>query len=652
MIKISQLEKILDHMAGTSIFVIAQETHKILYVNKQIQKIMPGIKVGDTCDKVWGCNHKGCPACNMGEQDNKEITSFDGPFGKYVDIAVTRVEWKNEVPAYIITFSNHVLSESEQKMEKKMNTAIFQQEEISKRFAFSIRNMYADIYEADLVHGLLYSYQYCDRGLIKVLMDKTYYETVNEIVKMVCDEYQELYCENMSVDTLKKTLLEEEKQIYFEYLQKGANGEIHWHSNQIQLISEKKKDFRVVIFTRDIDHIKRKDEEKKKELQKALNIAEKANKIKSEFISRMSHDIRTPMNVIVGMSEIASTFLDNPQKMGECLEKINGAVRFLSCMLNDIVDMSWIDSKKLILVEQEFNLHSMVEKITSMISLPIEEKKQSFNIVIDKSVMVNYISDELRLTQILLNLLNNSIKYTENEGNITLTIKQIQRQGEKVILQFQIKDNGIGMSEEFQKVLFEPFEQEGVTEGRVFEGSGLGLTITKNLVQLMGGNIYFESKLGEGTTFIVELPFIMTKQLQEETNSNSDEQMGFQKERVLVVEDNDINLEIVQTILESWNLVVDSAENGLEAVERFKNSELGWYRLVLMDIRMPVMDGMTATKEIRALKRADARVVPIVALTANAFQEDSQYAESIGMNEYLTKPIEMELLYQKLKEFI
>ena len=366
----------------------------------------------------------------------------------------------------------------------------------------------------------------------------------------------------------------------------------------------------------------------------------------------MSHDIRTPMNVIVGMSEIASTFLDNPQKMGECLEKINGAVRFLSCMLNDIVDMSWIDSKKLILVEQEFNLHSMVEKITSMISLPIEEKKQSFNIVIDKSVMVNYISDELRLTQILLNLLNNSIKYTENEGNITLTIKQIQRQGEKVILQFQIKDNGIGMSEEFQKVLFEPFEQEGVTEGRVFEGSGLGLTITKNLVQLMDGNIYFESKLGEGTTFIVELPFIMTKQLQEETNSNSDEQMGFQKERVLVVEDNDINLEIVQTILESWNLVVDSAENGLEAVERFKNSELGWYRLVLMDIRMPVMDGMTATKEIRALKRADARVVPIVALTANAFQEDSQYAESIGMNEYLTKPIEMELLYQKLKEFI
>lgn len=232
--------------------------------------------------------------------------------------------------------------------------------------------------------------------------------------------------------------------------------------------------------------------------------------------------------------------------------------------------------------------------------------------------------------------------------------EQLPGKGDEVLLKVTVSDNGIGMSEEFQKVLFEPFEQECSTEGRVFEGSGLGLPITRSLVQLMGGTIRFKSRRKKGTTFVVELPFKLLKEDRKEDiqEEEYDFSQVFQGQRVLVVEDNEINLEIVQTFLESWNLEVDAAENGLIAVEKFKNSEPGWYQLVLMDIRMPVMDGLTATREIRALEREDAGTVPIMALTANVSPGDSQHAKKIGMNEYLTKPVEMKLLHRKIKEFI
>lgn len=784
--KINQLKKVLDYMTGTSVMVMAQDSHEILYFNKRIKKFIPELELGKICSDVLKCESSNCPLCNMGEKESNTITRYDMPFGKIVDMTATKVLWE-EIPAYVVSISNHALEEREQEMEigraqmqiaisqiytmvisvnltrntyfmveyadfdsqcapvsgvfdeliesgaqsmhpdyreafvanfnresllkmyqagetsrymehrqmgddgvyhwtnthvirienpynqdvlqvslsrnidkdKQMEAqiqdAICKEEEVSKRFAISLRNMYDAIYEADLVRGRIYSFQYCDTGLTKVLMDKTYYEVVRDIEQnLVCEGCQEKYRDNMSVAVLQKKLLEEEKQVYFEYMRRKPGGECHWYSNQIQLLSEHQNDFRILIFSKDIDDIRRKDEQKKQELKKALAVAEKANHAKSDFISRMSHDIRTPINAIMGMSAIASSNLDNPRKIADCLDKIWISTRFLLSLINDILDMSRIESGKLDIVEKEFNFHTMIQGIVTMVTPQVTEKRQQFHVSVEDDVAGSYIGDELRLNQILMNLLSNAVKYTQEEGIITLEVKQIRTENDRVLLCMRVQDNGIGMSEEFQKVLFDPFEQENTAEGRVFEGSGLGLSITRNLVQLMGGTIRFESRIKEGSTFIVALPLKIGKQPQEASAAdiNLEEPEAFQGERVLVVEDNDINMEIAKTLLESQNLTVDCAENGLEALEKFQESQPGWYQLILMDIRMPVMDGITATKKIRALNREDARTVPIIALTANAFQEDSKDVEGIGMSAYLTKPIEMEVLYRKLREFL
>lgn len=781
----NQMENVLNHITGASIFVMAQDSHEILYINDRLRKIRPFIQLGDICEKVWNCGCRNCPGCLIGDGESSTMTSYDMPFGKFVDMSATKIMWNDEIPACLVSISNHMIEELDQEkelgrqqmqiavsqiytmvisvnltkntyfmvenagfvshyapisgtfdslieigastmhpdyketfvknfsrssllklfgegersvymehlqrgddggyhwtdthvirienpysedimqialtrniderkaMEEQIRNAVLQQVEVSKRFAISIRNMYDDIYEADLVRGDIYNFRYEDTGLAKVLMDKSYRELVEEIAEgQVCEDCREKYLENMSVYALQKHLLEEEKQVYFEYQRKKADGECHWYSNLIQLVSENQNDFRIMIFARDINAIRHKDEQKRQELQEALDEAKSANRVKADFISRMSHDIRTPINAIMGMSVIASASPEDFVKVRECLGKIGLSARFLLSMVNDILDMSRIESGKLVIVEKEFQFRSLVQEITSMIIMQVEEKKQELHISIGEDVAESYRGDAMHLKQILLNLLSNSIQFTREGGNISLTALQTEKNGAQAVLRIQVTDNGIGMSEEFQKVLFEPFEQENATEGRVFESSGLGLAITRNLVQLMGGTIQFESKIAEGTTFVVELPFkIPEKPDAEETESSDGEPRGFQGQRVLVVEDNDINLEIVQTILESWNLIVESAENGLVALEKFSASQPGWYHLVLMDIRMPVMDGLTATRKIRALNRADAVTVPIMALTANASQEDSRYAASIGMNEYLTKPVEMKLLYRKIKEF-
>lgn len=785
--EMSQLEQVLDNITGTSVFVTAKDSNEILYVNKRIKKIRPGIKPGDICEKVWKCDHKNCPACSMEGQTSRMVTNYDMPFGKFVDISATEIMWEDRIPAYLVSVSNHLLDEIDQgqelgrrqmqiavsqiytmvisvnltrntyfmveyadfdshctpasgnfdeliaqgadsmhpdyreaflenfsrdgllelykggeksrymehrqmgddgiyhwtdthvirienpynqdvlqislsrniderkQMEEQMQQVIYQQEEESKRFAISIRSIYNDIYEVDLIRGDVYNFRYEDTGLAKVLMEQDYSTLTKEVAEhLVCEECREKYLKKVSIDTLKRQLLEGEGQVYFEYLRKMPDGECHWYSSLVQLISEEQQDFRVMIFERDVDNIRRKDEQKRQELQEALKAAERANRAKSEFISRMSHDIRTPINAIVGMANIASSHVEKPKKVLDCLGKIELSTKFLVSMVNDILDMSRIEKGSLVIKEKEFHFRTMIQSISAMVMQQIEKKKQSLHIFVDDNIAEIYIGDELRLSQIILNLLNNAIQYTDEEGSIVLEAAQTELEYGETVLKIQVKDNGAGMSKEFQKVLFEPFEQEKSTEGRVFEGSGLGLSITKNLVHLMGGTIRFESERGIGSTFFIEIPFRLPAQ-NVSTQGEKDgieEIREFQGERVLVVEDNDINLEIVQTILESWNLKVETAENGLIAVEKFKNSEPGWYRLVLMDIRMPVMDGITATKEIRALEREDAVSVPIMALTANTLQGDRDEVERIGLNEYLTKPIEMKLLYQKIRKFI
>ncbi len=545
--------------------------------------------------------------------------------------------------------------DKEKQLEAQVLEAVSKEKEASKRFAVSIRDMYQSIYEVELTQGKVSSYQCTEDGL-RCVPIKGYYPGMILAIeeRMVSEESRRKYQENMSTAQLKERLTSEDKQIYFEYQRKDSQGKYRWYSNQIQLLSDCRDDFRILIFVRDIDDRRRADEQKKQRLKEALADARKANHAKSDFISRMSHDIRTPINAILGMSTIASSNLGDSVKLKDCLEKIEVSTRYLMSMMSDILDMSRIESGKLMLVEKEFCLNSMIRGLIITFTSQVAQKRQHFELLMDQAAEGNYIGDELKINQMLMNLLGNASKYTGEEGKITLEIRKKSSTQEQTVLQITVKDTGIGISEEFQEIMFSPFEQENEAGGRVFEGSGLGLSLTKHLLERMGGSITCTSKPNQGSCFIIELPLKSVKKVKEQDKFELDPPNleGFHKEHILVVEDNEINLEIVKTLLEGKNLVVEAAQNGLEAVKKFQASPPYWYQLILMDIRMPVMDGFTATRKIRELKRPDSKTIPIVALTANALQEDCKYAQDVGMNAFLTKPIDIEVLHRNLKQYI
>lgn len=638
--KRSQLERVLDSITGASIFVTAQGSHEILYANERVKKMKHSIQPGDICEEVWKCDCKHCPACSMEGEESRTITSYDVPFGKFVDISAVEVMWEDKIPAHVISVCSHAIEKMDQGTElRRMQMQV------------ALSQIYTMVISVNLTKNTYFMVEYVDFDSHCAPISGRYDDLVAAGAASMHPDYRGDFLKKFSRDSLLELYASGENSRYMAHRQMGDDGKYHWtDTHVIRVENPYGDDVMQISLSRNIDERKKMEEQ----MKKALEAAKRANRAKMDFISRMSHDIRTPINAIMGMSNIASTNLRNPEKVRDCLDKMGLSTRFLLSKINDILDMSKLESGKLAIAEKKFQFRELIQELKEMIFLQAEEKNQKLEISVDDSVAEAYLGDDLRLNQILFNLLSNAVSYTLEGGSISLKAEQISGRGEEAWLRITVADNGIGMSEEFQKVLFEPFEQECATEGRVFEGSGLGLPITRSLVQLMGGTIRFESKRHKGTTFVVELPFklLKTEEKEEAPEEEYDFSQVFQGQRVLVVEDNEINLEIVQTFLESWNLQVDAAENGLIAVEKFKNSQPGWYQLVLMDIRMPVMDGLTATREIRALDRADAGTVPIMALTANVSPGDSQHAKKIGMNEYLTKPVEMKLLHRKIKEFI
>ncbi len=638
--KRSQLERVLDSITGASIFVTAQGSHEILYANERVKKMKHSIQPGDICEEVWKCDCKHCPACSMEGEESRTITSYDVPFGKFVDISAVEVMWEDKIPAHVISVCSHAIEKMDQGTElRRMQMQV------------ALSQIYTMVISVNLTKNTYFMVEYVDFDSHCAPISGRYDDLVAAGAASMHPDYRGDFLKKFSRDSLLELYASGENSRYMAHRQMGDDGKYHWtDTHVIRVENPYGDDVMQISLSRNIDERKKMEEQ----MKTALEAAKRANRAKTDFISRMSHDIRTPINAIMGMSNIASTNLRNPEKVRDCLDKMGLSTRFLLSKINDILDMSKLESGKLAIAEKKFQFRELIQELKEMIFLQAEEKNQKLEISVDDSVAEAYLGDDLRLNQILFNLLSNAVSYTLEGGSISLKAEQISGRGEEAWLRITVADNGIGMSEEFQKVLFEPFEQECATEGRVFEGSGLGLPITRSLVQLMGGTIRFESKRHKGTTFVVELPFklLKTEEKEEAPEEEYDFSQVFQGQRVLVVEDNEINLEIVQTFLESWNLQVDAAENGLIAVEKFKNSQPGWYQLVLMDIRMPVMDGLTATREIRALDRADAGTVPIMALTANVSPGDSQHAKKIGMNEYLTKPVEMKLLHRKIKEFI
>ena len=396
-----------------------------------------------------------------------------------------------------------------------------------------------------------------------------------------------------------------------------------------------------------------KDEKYKAELLIAAKKAEAANEAKTEFLQRMSHDIRTPINGIRGMVNMADHYADDMEKQTEYRTKVKEASNLLLELVNDVLDMSKLESGEVVLEESPFNLSSIFREVFNVIEQMAAE--QNIQIVWEKKEIIHrdLIGSPMYVKRVMMNILSNAVKYNRENGQIYISCREIQsEQPEMTIMEFVCRDTGIGMTDEFQKHIFEPFAQEHTGSRTKFTGTGLGMPITKKLVEKMGGTVTFESEKGVGTTFVIRVPFKIDPDADKREEQTDASEKSIKGLHILLAEDNELNMEITEFVLQNEGADLTKAWDGQEAVELFRNSEPGEFDVILMDIMMPVMDGYEAAKMIRSLDREDAKEIPIIAMTANAFTEDRIKAKAAGMDEHVAKPVDVELLIKVIHKLV
>ena len=466
---------------------------------------------------------------------------------------------------------------------------------------------------------------------------------------VISREDQQSMREFFDVTTLADRLKQEET-IAREYL--AADG--HWHMGRF-IVKQRAANgtvTEVLYVARDITEEKKQEFEYQKQLKRTAQEAEKANVSKTDFLRRMSHDIRTPINGIRGITQIANHFPQDLQKQQECRDKVLTASGFLLNLVNDILDVNKMESGTLQLEEKTFDLRKVLSESSGIVEMQGREKGISLSVGAANIIHNQLVGSPLHLQQILQNIGSNAVNYNHVGGKIIVSCEEISSDDRIAVFEFTCTDNGIGMSEEFQKHLFEPFTQENRLEQNVSMGTGLGMTIVSQLVTMMGGRISFTSKVDEGTSFVVTLPFHIVADVELKMPESSGENVSLEGKRALLVEDNELNMEIAQFILENENMKVSCAWNGKEAVDIFAGSKPGEYDLILMDIMMPVMDGLEATRQIRAMDRLDAKLIPIAAMSANAFQDDVERSKKAGMNKHISKPLTGEGVIREIKSML
>ena len=389
-----------------------------------------------------------------------------------------------------------------------------------------------------------------------------------------------------------------------------------------------------------------------KQLQESIQNETHANQVKTRFLANMSHDIRTPINGVIGMLEVIKSCRDNEEKVNDCLDKIEASSRLLLSLVNDILDMTKLDSDTVVLEHKPFNLDAACDEVCKVLNYRAEQERLTLEQTHADVSDVNLIGSPVHLQKILTNLFSNSIKYNKPGGAIYTSLREISHTADVATYEFKIRDTGIGMTQEFiEKELFTPFVQENNVARSKYGGSGLGMAIVAQLVKKMSGTITVDSKLGEGTCFTVILPFEIDKNPAQPVPDN-DISESIHGTTLLVVEDNELNMEIAEFVLEDAGAAVQKAENGQTAVEKFISAPAGTYDAILMDLMMPVMDGYEATKAIRESSKADAKSIPIIAMSANAYEEDVQKCLEIGMNAHLGKPLFKDKLISTIAKFI
>ncbi len=427
------------------------------------------------------------------------------------------------------------------------------------------------------------------------------------------------------------------------------NGEIQYLQLRVVNVGNKNHISQIVMGYRSVDEELRREMEQKQMLEEALNNADLAITAKNTFLSNMSHDMRTPLNAIFGYTVLARKYTSNSEAVEDYLEKIESSGRQLLDLIDKVLEISWTETNDVQLEELECNLCDIMQDLYNML-LPQAQKK-NINLSVNSSRLMHYdvFSDPGKLKQLFIHLSNNAIKYTEYGGRVDVSLVELERlPNDQIVCQFTVEDTGIGIGEEFLEHIFEPFEREKNTTLSGVHGTGLGLTIVKNITEMMGGRIEVKSNAGKGSRFTVTLRLRIQEQPLSISNGNEDTLSQLMNHKILLVEDNEINLEIETEILQGLGFVIETAENGSIAVEKIKEAAPGEFALVLMDIQMPVMDGLQATQLIRKIENPDLARIPIIALSANAFESDRKMSIESGMNAHLTKPIDVPLLLETL----
>lgn len=473
----------------------------------------------------------------------------------------------------------------------------------------------------------------------------------NVCKKFVAEEYQEAFLKFADITTLPVRMKNEET-IAMEYQMKDGN----WH--KLRFI-EKKRDkdgnlTHVLCAIRSISDVKKKEQE----LLQQVAEARKDAALKSRFLSNMSHDIRTPINGIIGMTELADRYPDNPEMQKKCREKLLESARHLVSMVNDILDMNKLETEQFVENDIPFNLAAVLDRVNTDQQMQAGKKKIDYVVDWEKSELNHmYLTgNPVYIEKLLTVITDNAVKFTKPGGNVSVWCREISEDDERAFYEFGCSDNGIGMSEEFAGHAFEMFSQENKTSRTQYEGTGLGLAIAKKITERLGGTIEIKSKKSCGTTVTMTIPFKTgvqnLMQYTENVNTESTEDIPLEGLHALIAEDNELNLEIAKLMLEETGICVECAADGKEAVAKFEESEPGYYDVIFMDIMMPYMNGWDATRKIRTLQRPDADKIPIIAMSANAFAEDIINSHISGMNWHLTKPIDADKLMTALKECI
>ena len=545
--------------------------------------------------------------------------------------------------AQAIILGKNIDEEKRNEMESKRN----------KNFLEMLASEYSNVYYVNLDTEEFFAYNFSDR------IDSKIGDVIRS--KVSFSKAVKIYAE--------KCTLEEDKADFMFYCSTKYVGEqletkdrlIHRYRNESNQYCEMKcvkvgdwSKERTVVFGFAVKDAEiRKELKYQRDLKEAKEKAEAANAIKSEFLARMSHDIRTPINGVIGMAELASKNLNNQEKVEDCLKKINATAVHLNLLVNDILDMSHIESNKLEIAHKPLNILSLADGCLSIIEGQLVNRNLK---IITEYVDFRYpflLGDELHLRQALVNILGNAVKFTPDGGKVTFRIKELATGYKTVTYRFEVEDTGIGMKSEFLSHIWDTFSQEDGGARSEYKGAGLGTSIAKSLIEMMGGTISVKSKLNEGSTFTIDIPFaiddrtaaVREQDLIKEEFKDGDTLFGT---RILLAEDNEVNRSTAKELLEASGATVTLAENGQAAVLEFVESKPDYYDAILMDIMMPVMNGIDATKTIRALERGDAKIIPIIALTANAFEEDVRASTEAGMNAHLTKPLQISRVIKTL----